>query len=130
MAITVTIPMAPDSRLFPNKQGKSLHWATRSSARRKSREAACAAAEKVKPRRPIANDVICTIHAVYGHRRRVPDIDASISACKPFIDGLADAGVIRDDRQIVKLIGTHEKMVQKKGGKLPGRTIITIEEMK
>lgn len=128
--MTITIDMAPDRRLFPNQAGKSLHWRTRSSARRKSREAACAAAEKVRPKKPIGHDVICTIHADYGYRRRIPDLDATVSAAKPFLDGLTDAGIFRDDRQIKKIIATHGRMEQKKGGQLPGRTVITIEEMK
>lgn len=129
-SITITVPMAPDRRLFPNQAGKTLHWKTRSSARRKSREAACAAAEAVKPRRPIRKEVVCTIHADYGYRRRIPDLDATISASKPFLDGLTDAGIFHDDRQIKKIIATHGRLLQKKGGKLPGRTTITIEEVK
>ena len=128
--IRITVPMAPDSRMFPNKAGKSLHWQTRRSARAKSREAGYKAAKKCKPPKPIAGPVVCTIHAEYGYRRRVPDLDATVSACKSFIDGLTDAGIFLDDKQIVKIIATHQKMVVPKGEKWPGLTTITIEEVK
>lgn len=125
--VTVRIPMAPDRLLFPNKQGKSLHWATRSKHRKISREAACKAASRLNLP-TISLPVIITIHARYGSRRRLPDLDASISACKPMIDGLVEAGLLQDDRQMVKITATHEKVTKADDAALTGETIITIEE--
>ena len=126
--VTITIPMAPDSRMFPNKSSKSLHWRTRHAARAKSRSVAAKAAAKCKPPEPIKGPVVCTIHAEYGYRRRVPDLDATVAASKSFLDSLQDVGIIVDDKQIVKIIATHQKMVVPKGEKWPGITTITIEE--
>ena len=57
------------------------------------------------------------------------NLDATVSACKPFIDGLADAGIIEDDDQMEKIIATHEKLKGKRGEKPQGYTRIQIEEM-
>lgn len=126
--IIVTVPMAPDRLLFPNKQGKSLHWATRSKHRKISREAAYKAASLLHQKHKITSPVVLTIHAMYGSRRRLPDLDASISACKPMIDGLVEAGLLLDDRQMVKIVATHERVAKESPVAKDGQTVITIEE--
>ena len=130
MSITVTIPMAPESAMMPNQLSKNGHWSKRAKARRDCREiaryAAMASGMHIEP---FAGPVALTIHAGYGHKRVKPDLDATISACKPYIDGLVDAGILVDDNQVQKIIATHEKMRGKRGEKPQGFTRIQIEAM-
>lgn len=129
MRHTIVIPMAPDSYLFPNKQSKSLYWGGRSTHRRTCREIAKKAAAKLGISPPLSGEVVVSIHARYGYRRRVPDLDATVAASKPFWDGVVDAGVLNDDSQIVRIVATHEKILMKPGDDPPkGETILTIEE--
>lgn len=120
--------MAPDSKLFPNKAGKSLHWATRQKHRKISREAARDAAKGVVPPTPLDGTVHLAIHARYGYRRRLPDLDATIAACKPHIDGLVEAGVLVDDRIITRISATHERVTKDADCALTGQTILTLTE--
>lgn len=125
--IEVMIPSEPDNRIFPNKR---FHWTKRKEAhaecRQTARYAAMASGVHIEP---YSGSVALTIHAAYGHRRIKPDLDATISACKPFIDGLVDAGILVDDGQVQKITATHEKLRGKRGEKPQGFTRIEIEVM-
>ena len=107
--ITVTVPMCPARELFPNRQGKNLHWATRSKHRKISREAASKAASLLHIKKTITKPVNLTIHARYGSRRRLPDLDATISAAKPMIDGLVEAGLGMVGPQKVRIVANPGK---------------------
>ena len=128
--ITVTIPMAPDNRLFPNAIGRGGHWGTRAAChaecRQTARYAAMASGMYIEP---FNGPVALTVHAGYGYKRTTPDLDATISACKPFIDGLVDAGILADDDQVQKITVTHEKLASRRGERAQGFTRIQIEEM-
>ena len=130
MSITVTIPMAPESAMMPNQLSKNGHWSKRAKARRDCREIARYAAMASDMNiEPYAGPVHVVIFASYGYKRVKPDLDATISACKPYIDGLVDAGILVDDNQVQKIIATHEKMRGKRGEKPQGFTRIQIEAM-
>ena len=43
-------------------------------------------------------------------KRRLPDLDASISGAKALLDGVVDAGILADDDQVARIIATHEKL--------------------
>lgn len=122
--------MEPSNKLFPNAIGRGGHWGTRSKAHAECRQTArYAAMASGVHTEPYSGPVALTIHAAYGHRRRLPDLDATISACKPFIDGLVDAGILVDDDQVQKYIATHKKLRGKRGEKPQGFTRIQIEAM-
>lgn len=128
--ITVTIPMEPNSNLFPNAIRRSSHWRSEQQARKECRQTArYAAMASGMHTEPFNGPVSITIHAAYGHKRVTPDLDATISACKPFIDGLVDAGILVDDDQVKKYVATHEKLKGKRGEKPQGFTRIQIEAM-
>ena len=128
--ITIDIPMEPSNSLFPNKRhrrgGYFAGVAASTECRQTARYAAMASGPYLEP---YPGAVALTIHAGYGYRRQKPDLDATISACKPFIDGLVDAGILIDDNQVVKITATHEKLKGKRGEKLQGFTRIVIEEL-
>jgi len=110
--LTVTVPMAPPSKLFPNQASKQGHWSTRSRLRAECREVAYFAARSSVPldTAPITGPVELTLHIGYPSKRRLPDLDASISGAKALLDGVVDAGILADDDQVARIIATHEKL--------------------
>lgn len=128
--IEVVIPMAPESAMMPNQLSKQGHWGKRAKVRKECREiaryAAMASGMHIEP---YSGPVAITIHAAYGYARVTPDLDASIAAAKPFFDGLVDAGILVDDKQIQKITATHEKLRGKRGEKPQGFTRMQIEAM-
>lgn len=126
--IEVIIPMEPNNKLFPNNRHRRGGYypgvAVASECRQTARYAAMASGMHIEP---INGDVAITLHAAYGYKRVAPDLDATISACKPFIDGIVDAGVLVDDSQVKKITATHEKIRAKRGSKPQGFTRIQIE---
>lgn len=107
MSVTVTIPAAPPSQLFPNQASKQGSWHVRSRLRKEYREIAFYAARGAPS---ITGPVELTLEVAYPSRRRLPDLDATISGAKALLDGVVDAGVLADDDQVVKIIATHTKL--------------------
>lgn len=107
--ITITIPAAPPSKLFPNQASKQAHWSTRARLRKEYREIAFYAARGAAQ---ITGPVSLDLHVGYPSRRRLPDLDATISGCKSLMDGIVDAGVLEDDDQIVRITATHERVAK------------------
>lgn len=106
-AVTVTIPTAPPSKLFPNQQTKQGSWHLRSRLRKEYREIAYYAARGMVS---IAGPVEMRLHVAYVAPRRLPDLEATIYGCKALTDGVVDAGVLEDDDQIRCIIATHERL--------------------
>ena len=127
--VKITIPMEPVSALMPNQLEKNNHWRKRADARRECRQMArYAAMASGMYLEPFTGPVALTIHAAYGHDHRTPDLDATVAATKPFLDGLVDAGLLVDDDQVRRLTATHEKLRPAKRGDRPqGYTIMTLE---
>lgn len=130
MTITIEIPMPPARELFPNAEAKRRHWGVRAEMRAECREMAKYAAMETAQRcGPIAGPVTLTIHAAYGYKRTLPDLEATIAACKPYVDGIVDAGVLYDDDQVKKITATHEKLTARRKEKPIGFTRFVITEM-
>lgn len=128
--ITVTIPLDPPSELLPNnrRRGTQSVWTER-EVTAQARQAARQAALSVAPPQPIAGPIHLAIHAAYGHGRRLPDLSATHGACKAFEDGLIDAGVMVDDRQVEIIVITHEKIRGKRNERPQGYTTIHVAEL-
>ena len=130
MEVTVTVPMDPPSALLPNKRHRRGGLYPGISAATESREVAKYAAMNDRGQRPtISGPVELEVHAAYGYKRVTPDLDGTLSACKPMIDGLVDAGIIYDDDQVQRLIVTHEKLKTRKHVKPQGYTVFRIREL-
>jgi Holliday junction resolvase RusA-like endonuclease len=110
--IMINVPMAPPSKLFPNQASKQAHWAIRSRLRAECREVAYFAARAAVPLDydPITVPVELELHIGYPSKRRLPDLDASISGAKALLDGVVDAGVLADDNLVTRIVATHEKL--------------------
>ena len=123
-SLTVTIPAAPAKELMPNQQTKQGHWSARSKARKAFRAEAMWQAGLCLPHdwQPLTGPVALDIYVHWPKRRR-PDLDAVVSSVKSAIDGLADAGIFADDRQIIEIRATHDY-----GAPAPGLTRFTITE--
>ena len=125
-SITITVPMDPPSALLPNKRHRRGGLYPGIEAAQESRLAAKYAAMNACNGTPLTGPVHLIIHAAYGHRRVTPDLDGTISAVKPMIDGLADAGVLEDDDQVQMITATHEKLRGRRNEKPTGYTVLTI----
>jgi crossover junction endodeoxyribonuclease RusA len=88
--MTLTLPW-PDSRLLPNRK---LHWAIKGRASRQARWIAWAEAFKKTHPRIKSCTAVVTFHPPDKRRR---DLDNLLRACKPYWDGMVDAGLLVDD---------------------------------
>ena len=126
--IEVVIPIEPNNHLFPNSRSRRGGFYKGINAsqecRATARYAAMASGVHVEP---YSGPVALTLFAAYGYKRKLPDLDATISACKPVNDGLVDAGILADDDQVQKITATHAKLKGKRGEKPQGFTRIQIE---
>lgn len=99
--MTISLPLPPRD-LLPNRRG-SL-WAYRRAAKAYRRDAFFAAKAALHGHTPpqLAH---AKVRARYYHRRISDrmDPDNSIACLKPAIDGLVDAGILVDDREITLL---------------------------
>jgi len=116
--ITVTLPF-PDRRLNPNNS-KGKHWAATAALRKAARvEAAlltraAGAGARFAPGQELAL-VVTFIHP----DRRARDRDNLLAACKPMLDGVADALGVNDSQ--------FELMtIRRQYGKKPGMVLIEI----
>jgi crossover junction endodeoxyribonuclease RusA len=103
--IVVTLPF-PDARLNPNRS-KGVHWAATSALRKSARTAAWAltrvavakATEAMfNPGQGIKADTIPLTITFIQPDRRHRDRDNLLAACKPALDGVADALEINDSQ--------------------------------
>ena len=101
--LTITFPCMPASELMPNA-ARRIHWAVKSKIAGKAREQAkiLGLANKGQWQAPERAKITYEFH-VANRRRR--DLDGLISACKPYIDGLVDAGILKDDSGFYLSIG-------------------------
>jgi crossover junction endodeoxyribonuclease RusA len=96
-SITIVVDLPPRV-LSPN--GRS-HWATKAAAVKKARKQAGEEAGWRMRAAGIAPPLweIATVHAIFYKRvRRQADEDNLIASLKPYLDGLADARVVGNDR--------------------------------
>lgn len=108
--ITIVVYTAPDRALYPNNRLRSGgHWPGVAAAKAQ-RHTAWGDAINQKPTgwEPITGKVSMRVAFAYPKGRRLPDLDASISAAKAMIDGIVDAGILADDRLIVRHDGAEQ----------------------
>jgi hypothetical protein len=93
--LTITLDHLPPADLNPNRM-RSIHWSKRSAVERTAREEAYwLALDKWRKAVPIATARVSVAFTFKDGRER--DLDNLLSACKPYLDGLKDAGVISGD---------------------------------
>ena len=91
-SITIKLNHLPDPCLSPNRL-RTLHWAKRSELMRTAREEiGWLAKSQWKDEKPMMKARISYEFLIKDRRKR--DADNLLAACKPFTDGLIDAGVI------------------------------------
>jgi Holliday junction resolvase RusA-like endonuclease len=124
-SIVITIPLAPDAALLPNRRHRRGGHHPGIAAARELRFAAKCAALPHATGTALAGPVGLHVHVAYPRSRRLPDLDASLSASKGAVDGLVDGGILVDDRQVAAISVTHERL----GKGADGYTRITIVEL-
>jgi Holliday junction resolvase RusA-like endonuclease len=128
--ISIRIPLDPPAALFPNARNRRGGFHPGISAAADFHSVATFAMREHAPDTPITGPVSLGIYAAYGHGRRIPDLDATVSACKKALDALMTAGIILDDRQITSITVGHEKLRPTKDDPRPaGWTELRIVEM-
>jgi Holliday junction resolvase RusA-like endonuclease len=98
--IVVVLPF-PDKRLNPN-QSKGMHWASTSALRKSARTGAWALTRAAASKTPWygierrKDEAIPLTITFVQPDRRARDRDNLLAACKPALDGVADALQIND----------------------------------
>ena len=117
----VEIPHLPDSNLNPNKR---VHWGALADAKRNAKQEMMYALVDNDNPVFIPNEpyeaAILKIEFVAGFKdrqRKNRDMDNLLASAKPYIDGLVDGGVLRDDTavrlryELVYRFGEEAKMI-------------------
>ena len=120
--LTITLDHLPDPGLSPNRL-RSLHWTKRSELMKIAREeVGWLAKAQWKDEKPMMKARISYEFLIKDRRKR--DADNLLAACKPFTDGLIDAGVIFYDDMEHLEYGLVRAVYDSKD-----ETIISIEEV-
>ena len=120
-SITITISHLPASELNPNRL-RSIHWTDRSELMRTAREeVGWLAKSQWKDQKPMMKARLSYEFFIKDRRKR--DADNLLAACKPFTDGLIDAGVIFYDDMVHLEYGLIRAVYDVKD-----ETVITVEE--
>ncbi len=93
--VSLEFPELPYSELYPNAL-RSLHWSKRSEVEAIAREEAYLKGKKKwGKQKPME---LCEIDYFFQlPNKRARDPDGLISACKPWVDGAVDAGILSKD---------------------------------
>ena len=122
-SIIVKLDHLPDPLLSPNRL-RSLHWSKRSELMRTAREeVGWLAKAEWGDQKPMMKARISYEFLIKDRRKR--DADNLLAACKPFTDGLIDAGVIFYDDVEHLETGLNRTIFDTKD-----ETIITIVELR
>ena len=108
MTHRLVLGMALDPLLSPNARA---HWAKRHKHGASARREAGWLAKEQRPAHPLTGPLAVSVTICWaGKRGRLPDADNALAMCKPALDGLTDAGVWGDDRQIEQLTVRQERL--------------------
>ena len=98
----IFVPYLPDPCLLPNRR-RNAHWSVQNEATQALRMAVRGADIRMDDvhQLPLTERVEIAYTVFWGDRykgkRKLPDVDALPTACKPILDGLIDAGILVDD---------------------------------
>jgi Holliday junction resolvase RusA-like endonuclease len=87
----------PYSELFPNRLRRT-HWSVRSSVTETAKSEAYYSALQTYARSWKVPKKASVFYRFTVTDRRRRDLDNLIAACKPFLDGLVTAGILKDDQ--------------------------------
>lgn len=122
VALRVIVPDVPDAVLSPNARE---HWAKRAKATKALRTATWAAAIRDGSVTPIRGPVRMTACIYWPKHRQRMDADNAAACLKGLIDGLTDARVWLDDRQLVASpVVTQERLARDARGNYPGGCVV------
>ena len=103
----VIVPSCPADVLSPNARA---HWSRKNRAAQDYRALAKYAALQDGPLDPLLGPLSVEVRVLWPARRRKADADNALASVKAAVDGLTDAGVWGDDRQIVRMSIEQEKL--------------------
>jgi Holliday junction resolvase RusA-like endonuclease len=97
-SLTVTLPLPP-KELSPNAR---THWAKKANAVKSARREAYIRARNVVIHPPLWSAASVQIRWFTRTATR-PDADNALASCKPIFDGLTDARIFSDDKDLAHL---------------------------
>lgn len=114
-SMTITVHEVPSSVLFPNMARRSGFHAVsdaaaplRASAKWEAVKAAMAV-RSINGGAIFDGPVTVRVCVRWPKGRRMPDVEALSLACKPAVDGLQDALIFANDRQIAEICYRQER---------------------
>lgn len=125
--IRLDIPSPPPHELSPNAS-RFQHWGTRNRIKhewaRLWRHAALDAMGAAGRAVHLTGPVRLRVTYLKGKGARQRDVDGIIATCKHGIDALQEAGLIRNDSQVVAI-----EVEQRRSPDGIGKTVVTVEEV-
>ena len=105
-ALRVVLPLCPARELSPNARE---HWASKARAVKTMRRAAWACAhETLNGERPmLTGPVLVDATIGWAKGRKTVDPDNAVAMLKSAIDGLTDAGLWANDREVTVVVGSQ-----------------------
>ncbi len=96
--LEITFDCLPPSELYPNKL-RSLHWSKRAEREKAERLGAYSLG---RAKLSLVGDWQVPEVAIITYKfivkdKRIRDLEGMLSACKPWVDGMVDAGVLMSD---------------------------------
>lgn len=120
-SLTVIVNEVPLAVLFPNIARRSSHYRIAEAAAPLRASAKWEAIQAAHPIRWLHSGAIfdgpVTVRVCvrWPKPRRMPDVEALATACKPALDGLTDALIWRDDNQIKEICYRQERAGDARG---------------
>lgn len=124
VSITVVVPGNPSRRLAPNRGVSKLHKG-RDVA--ELREAAMYAGMESADGMTFTGPVSLSVLVKWAKGERSKDLDSVAVMCKPALDGLVDAEIMRNDSQVKRLTVCQEAYRVSKIAQ--GEIVMTVEEL-
>ena len=93
--LQVLFESLPPSELYPNS-AKRLHWAVKNRVTQAARFEARMAVQGAWEGLPVFQQAIVE-YEFHAKTKQVRDIEALVAACKPWLDGIVDGGVLLSD---------------------------------
>lgn len=122
MTHRLVLGMALDPLLSPNARA---HWAKRHKHGTTARETAGWLAREQRPAQPLSGPLAVSVTIYWaGKRGRLPDADNAMAMLKSVVDGITDARVWLDDRQIEQLTVRQERLDRVGNATWPGGCIV------
>lgn len=123
--VHIVVPGSPHPDLAPNRRVHGLSKAKPTAQHRADAKHAALELIAREPRPIFTGPVAVTVRLLWGKGERRHDLDSCAVMVKPMLDGLTDAELWRDDRQMKQLTVSQDRDPARTGA-----VHIIVEEMR